>query len=380
MVVKKTTEGSTAAAEAVCACDPDVVACYPITPSSHVAEHLADLYAEGKLRDYIPVEQEFSSLSAIIGASAAGGRAFTATSSQGLALMHEPVFAAAGMRLPVVMVIGNRSLSAPLSIWNDWQDSISARDSGWIQLYCEQNQEVVDTVPQAFKIAEETMIPVMVCMDGFFLTHAVEPLEIPEKNEVNQFLPKLEMKEKLDASNPISMGEYALPTHYQDFRKDLFDDMMKSADVIKRVAAEYAKIVGREYGDGWLEQYKCEDAEHVLISMGSVVGNIKEAIDKLREKGEKYGVIRIKMYRPFPKEAMRKALEGKKTAGVFEKAIDMGAAGPVYEDVAESLLDAENAPKLSSFIGGMAGRDIKFEDIESMFAKIKDGNKHVEWL
>ena len=374
-MVKSTLEGSRAAAQAVRNCSPDVVACYPITPSTHIAEDLDKMYANGEIKKFIAVEAEFSAISALIGASATGGRAFSTTSSQGLALMHEALHAAAGMRFPMVMVVANRSLSAPLSIWNDHQDSISQRDTGWIQLYCESNQEVADSVPQAFKISEETYLPAMVCMDGFYLTHAVEQIDVPSKELIEKFLPHFKPEYKLDPENPVSMGAYAMPADYQSFREDLAKDVKESAEVIERVGKEWSELTGREYG--LLDAYKVEDAERVFVGMGSVMGNAKEAVDLMREKGEKVGALRIRSYRPFPHEKVKKLLEGKKVA-VFEKDVSFGGAPPVQSEVAYALFHEECV--LSTFTGGLGGRDVTVEHVKQMLEKIKDGKVHGEWV
>ena len=380
IMVRKTIEGSLAVAEVVKNCEPDVAACYPITPSTHIAEELANFYANGELKAYITTDSELSSMSACIGASAAGSRTVTVTSSQGLALMHEAVYNAAGMRLPIVMVVGNRSLSAPLNIWNDWQDSITERDSGWIQIYCENGQEAVDTVPQAFKIAESVSLPVMVCLDGFYITHAVEPVEIPTMEEIRKFLPKYSPKVKLDPSDPLTLGAYALPSHYQTFREDVHKDMLASEKEVKKVHDEYARMFGRAYGNGLIEEYKSNDADRVIVSMGSFCGNAKEAVDELRSRGEKVGLVRVRLFRPFPYAALAKALEGKKSVGVFEKAYSMGAAPPLYGEVALSLLETKDKPVLSSFVGGLGGKDVTVKDVFDLYEKLKKGVKLMEWV
>ena len=373
----ETMEGSKGVADVVVNCEPDVVACFPITPSTHIAEDLNKAYMDGKLKTYVTVESEFGAISTIVGGSAAGARSFSTTSSQGLALMHEVIFAAAGIRLPLVMVVANRSLSAPLSIWNDHQDTISERDSGWLQLYCETNQEVIDTVPLAFRIAEELMLPVMVCMDGFYLTHAVEQLNIPTKEVIGKFLPPYNPKIKLDPENPITLGVYAKPEHYQDFRNDLDDDVHTAKEKIKERSKEWTNIIGRGYGDGLIEKYNIDDAERVLVAMSSVCGNIKEAVDELRANGEKVGLLRIKSFRPFPYDEVKKALTGKKHVGIIEKDMSAGALPPLYVDVASALY-SETVP-LSSFIGGLGGRDITVNDIKELFKKLE--NEPVrEWI
>lgn len=378
-MVRKTEEASIAIAEAVKNCEPDVVACYPITPSTHVAETLAKFYADGELKNFIATESEFGSISAICGASAAGSRAFSATSSQGLALMHEVVYAAAGMRLPIVMVVGNRALSAPLNIWCDHQDSIAERDSGWIQLYCENPQEGVDTSIQAFKIAESVMLPTMVCVDGFYLTHIVEPVDVPTIEEVRKFLPKFNPQVKLDTENPISMGEYAMPSDYQSFREDVHKDTLAAKSKIVEVDKEFQQMFGRGYG-GLAESYKSEDADYVFVGMGSVVGNAKEAVDELRAKGKKVGIVRIRSFRPFPEEEVRKLLEGKKHVAVFEKSYSMGSFAPVYSEVINSLYPLKKKPMVSSFIGGLGGKDVTVKHIAEIFKMIKKKEHMRVWV
>jgi pyruvate ferredoxin oxidoreductase alpha subunit len=379
-MARETVEGSLAVATAVKNCRPDVAACYPITPSTHVAEELANFYANGEIKSYITTDSELASISACIGASAAGGRAVTATSSQGLALMHEGVFNAAGMRLPIMMIVGNRALGAPLNIWNDWQDSVCERDSGWIQFYCENSQEAVDTVPQAWKIAEEALLPVMVCFDGFYLTHAVEPVEIPGPEEIARFLPPFSPEVKLDPKDPWSLGEYALPSDYWKFRDDVNRDLLAVEEKARQANAEYEKMFGRGYGDGTIEEYNSRDAELVFLSMGSVCGNAKEAVDALRAKGVKAGAVRIRLYRPFPYAAVAKALEGKKAVAVFEKSYSMGAAAPLYSEIAASLLRAKKRPALSSFVGGLGGKDVTVGHVAEIFGKIEGGAELSEWV
>ncbi len=376
-MVKKTVEGSFAIAEAIKNCEPDVVACYPITSSSHIAEGLAQFYADGEIKEYIRTEQEFSSISAIVGASAAGSRAVSATSSQGLALMHEVVYAAAGMRVPIVMAIGNRALSAPLNIWDDWQDSIAERDSGWIQIYCENAQEAIDTAPQAFKIAEKVMLPVMFCIDGFYITHSVETFEVPGMEEIRKFLPKFNPKLKLDPKNPVSLGVYAMPTHYQMFREDVHRDAAASLKVVKQVHDQYGKTFGRTYGDGLVEGYKLKDARFILVSMASVCGNIKEAVDALRQKGMKVGLLRIRSYRPFPYGQVAKALAKAKAVAVLEKSYNLGGKHPLYSDVIGSFVDEKKRPVISSIVGGLGGKDVTVRDCEGMLKKLAKG-KHFE--
>jgi pyruvate ferredoxin oxidoreductase alpha subunit len=369
---RKTMEGSKAIAETAKNCDPDVVACYPITSSVHIAEELAKFYSNGELRKFVAAESEFGAISILQGASAAGGRTFTATSGQGLALMNEVLFSISGMRLPIVMVVGNRALSSPLNIWNDHQDTISERDAGWVQIYCESNQEACDSVPIAFKLAESTLLPVMVCIDGYYLTHSVEQIDFLSKEEIKKFLPHFNPKIKLDPKNPLTLGVYAFPEDYQMFREDLQKDTFKAKTKLAVIEHEFKKMFGRSYE--CVDKYKINDADRVIVGMGSVMGNVKEVVDNLRKKGEKVGCLRVRLFRPFPYEEVERALKGKKV-GVFEKAISIGGYPPLYGEVVQAL----NGGEVSSFVGGLGGKDINFSHIEGIFKKIKEGKKK-EWI
>jgi len=377
---RKTVEGSVGIAEVVKNCEPKVIGAYPITPQTHIVEALASMAASGELdAHFINVESEHSAISVTEGACAVGVRTFTATSSQGLLLMHEVLFNASGMRLPLVMVVANRAVGAPLNIWNDHQDSVAQRDSGWIQLYCENNQEAIDTIIQAFKIAESVYIPVMVCIDGFYLTHTVEPLDIPEKKDISKFLPKFKPKMVLDPKKPISIGVYAFPQHYQDFRVDLQKDMLDSRKKIVEVDREFGKQFGRTYG-GLVEKYKTRGAEYIFVGMSSVMGNAKEVVDELRQKGEKVGALRIRSFRPFPASEIKKTFEGKKAVAVFEKCISVGSEPPIFTEIQGLSSGVKKKPVLSSFVGGLGGRDVTTKDIKKVFDKIKDGKIHVEYV
>ena len=371
MFMKKTTEGSFAVAEVVRDCAPDLVACFPITPSTHIAEELDKMYTDGQIKSYTAVESEFSAISMLVGGSAAGGRVFTTTDSQGLFLMHEVLFAASGMRLPMVIVNANRAVSAPLNIWNDHQDSVSERDSGWIQIYCKNNQEVVDAVPQAFKISEDALLPVMVCMDGFYLTHIVEQIDVPEKGLILKYLPATrDAKYKLDTQNPITMGMYALPGDYQGFRNDLHMSMLEAKENVKKEMEAWGAVSGRKYGNGLWEEINAQDADILFVGMGSVMENAELAVEQMRAKGKKVGIVRVRCYRPFPSEIV-KAFEGKKKIIVFEKALGFGAAAPLYNDISNAVREAGLKVKIYSIAGGLGGKDITVEHIREMLAKVK---------
>ena len=375
-MVKKVISSAEAVSEAVKRARPSVIPVYPITPQTKISEKLADYVADGDLdAHYIKVESEHSAMSAAIGASGAGVRVFTATSSQGLAYMHEPVFAAAGMRVPIVMANANRALSAPINIWNDQQDSISERDSGWIQLYAETGQEAFDTILQAYKISEnqDILLPTMVCIDGFILTHTVDPVEVLSQEEVDSFLPKYTRGYSyLDPEDPMSLGTLADTESYLEIRHDMEIAMENSLDVIEEVGKEFGDLFGRYYG--LIEEYKSEDADIILIAMGSLCGTIKDVVDKERENGKKVGLVRIRSYRPFPKDALKVAVKDAKLA-VIDKDISFGAGGAVYMDV-KAALDNETY----GFIIGLGGRDITPIDIEEIIEKTENPTKDIEWI
>jgi pyruvate ferredoxin oxidoreductase alpha subunit len=372
-------EGSRAVSETVALCKPDVISAYPITPQTHIVEDLAKLVADGKLKSkFLEVESEFSAMSSVVGAVAAGSRVFTATSSQGLALMHEVLFATSGLRLPVVMVVANRALSAPINIWNDHSDTMAERDSGWIQLYTEDVQETVDTLIQAYKIAERVLLPVMVCMDGFILTHVIEPVDIPDQKDVDEFLPRYNPDHAvLDTERPMTLGPFAYPEPYFDLRKELEEAIQNSKDVISEVNEEFVKKFKRKYGNGFIEEYK-NDKDTAIVAMGSVCGTIKEVVDKRKD----VGLVRIKCFRPFPKEELTNALKGKKTIIVLEKAVAHGLdSGPLFIEIRNVLYPFTEKPKFIGVIAGLGGVDIRISQINDVIDKskqMKDGE--VIWM
>ena len=364
-------EGSDAVAEAIGRCRPHVVCAYPITPQTHIVESLARMVTDGSLKaGYVLAESEFGAASIVLGASAAGARAYTATSSQGLLLMTEVMFNIAGMRLPVVMTCANRAVSAPINIWNDQQDVVSMRDAGWIELFCEDNQEAVDAHIQAFKIAEELMIPVMVCVDGYVLTHTWEPVEIPDFEEVDAFLPPYQPSYYLNPDDPFTMGAMVGPDAYMETRFHLHMDMMEARSVIARVAAEYSEQFGRFSGD-LVQGYRLEDAEIVLVSMGSLLGTMREAVDKLRDQGHRVGILKVRCFRPFPKERVHDLLKGISVVGVVEKDISLGLEGTLCSEMRTAFC-GEESPEISSFIMGLGGRDITVEQIERIALELKE--------
>ncbi len=358
-------EGSVAVAEAVGRCRPQVACAYPITPQTHIVEHLAKMVSEGRLKaGFVLAESEFGAASIVLGASAVGARAYTATSSQGLLLMSEVIFNIAGLRLPVVMTCANRAVSAPINIWNDQQDAVSLRDTGWIILFVEDNQEAVDTHIQAFMIAEELMIPVMVCMDGYVLTHTMEPVEMPSQEEVDDFLPPYSPSYYLDPDDPFTMGAMVGPDAYMESRFHLHMDMMEARSTISRVALGFQQKFGRYHGD-LVDGYLLDDAEIVLVSMGSLLGTMREAAERLRKDGLKVGILKVRCFRPFPKERVHAALRPGQVVGVVEKDISLGLEGTLCSEI-RSAFCGEDSPDISSFIVGLGGRDVTVEDIISI--------------
>jgi pyruvate ferredoxin oxidoreductase alpha subunit len=364
---KKMVQGCRAIAEMATLCRPQVVSAYPITPQTVIVEELAQIVADGNLKaEFINVEGEHSAASLVLGASATGVRVFTATSSQGLLLMAEVVFNIAGMRLPVVMVNANRSVSAPLNIWNDHQDSMTVRDSGWIQLYAENNQEAIDILLQAYRIAEDhrVMLPVMVCVDGFVLPHAYETVELPTQEEADAFLPPYEPLYKLDPANPLTMGAYAEPDKYFETRYMIERTMEAAVPIIEQVAGKFRDTFGRASG-GLFEKYRVDDASTVIVVLGSLAGTVKDLVDELRAEGQSVGLLRLIAYRPFPKEALYEALRGATDVVVIEKAICLGSSGPVALDLRSVFYGRPAMPRISGFTIGLGGRDITGEDIRT---------------
>jgi pyruvate ferredoxin oxidoreductase alpha subunit len=366
-------EGSHAVAEAVRLSRPQVIAAYPITPQTHIVERLAEMVADGDLNgEYITVESEFSALSACLGASATGSRVYSATTSQGLALMFEVCFNVAGMRLPILMTIANRSLSAPLSIWNDHQDSISLRDSGWLQFYAEDNQEAMDLHFIAYKVMEDhrILLPAFVCFDGFILTHTYEPVDIPTQDEIDSFLPPFSPYQKLDAANPLSFGMYATPEYYMEFRYAIDQAMQHSKDIIHTVGTEFAERFGRDYS-ALVEAYRMEDADTAVVAMGSVCGTIKDAVDEMRAQGKRVGLLKIRTYRPFPIEEVKKSLQGVTTVAVMDKNISLGSRGAVGLEIKDALFGT--GIRVYDYIVGLGGRDIRRKDVATIIDLAEHG-------
>jgi pyruvate ferredoxin oxidoreductase alpha subunit len=360
-------EGSKGVAEFVKLCRPNVISAYPITPQTHIVEDLAQIVADGELKaEFVNVESEHSAASVVLGASATGARTYTATTSQGFLLMLEVLYNIAGLRLPVSLTCANRAISSPINIWNDHQDSVTARDSGWIQIFAENNQEAGDMQIQAYRIGEdkEIMLPVMVCMDGFVLTHAYEPVNIPDQKDVDTFLPPYRPKYYLTTKNPLTFGAMVGPERYTEMRYLIQQTMELAKDKIERVANDFKTKFGRYYG-GLIDKYQADDADTLLVGMGSMIGTMKDVADRLRSKGRKIGVVKVRAFRPFPKEKLYDALKGAKNVIIFEKAISLGKGGILCPEV-KSIFDAKpkNAPSnISNFIIGLGGRDIREDSI-----------------
>ena len=350
-------EGSKAVADTVAACRPQVICAYPISPQTHIVEGLSQLVKNGTLEncEFINVESEFAAMSVAIGSSATGARTYTATASQGLLYMVEAVYNASGLGLPIVMTVANRAIGAPINIWNDHSDSMSQRDSGWIQIYAETNQEAADLHVQAFKIAEELSLPVMVCMDGFILTHAYERVDIPEQNQVDRFLPAFKPRQVLDPSNPVSIGAMVGPEAFTEVKYMAHKKTQLALDVIPRVAHEFQDVFGRSTG-GLIRGYKLDGAQTVVIALGSVLGTIKDVVDEMVAADIAIGVLGIIAFRPFPTEAVRAALSHAKRVIVLEKAFQVGIGGIVIENVRASLRGTET--KDYTLIAGLGGRPI----------------------
>ncbi|MCK9152150.1 pyruvate synthase subunit PorA [Methanobacterium alcaliphilum] len=376
-MVLKVMTANRAVAEAAKLAQPNVIPVYPITPQTSISEYLAQFVADGDIdAEYIMVESEHSAISAAVGASATGVRTFTATSSQGLALMHEILFIAAGLRLPIVMANANRALSAPLSIWNDHQDSISQRDAGWIQIYVENGQEALDSIIRSYKISEnsDVLLPSMVCLDGFILTHTVDPVDIPSAEDVKNFLPNYDAQHAfLDPEKPMSIGTLTDPNYYMEARYQMELAMEKSGKVIDKINSEFEEIFGREYQS--VNEYYCEDAEIILVAMGSICSTIRDVIDDLRSQGEKVGLLKVRTYRPFPKKMIAEAVKNANKVAVLDKNISFGIGGALYTDI-KANIDVETY----GFIVGLGGRDITPDHIEDIVKKTRNPTRDITWI
>ncbi len=373
----KVVEGSYAIAHAVMCCRPDVISAYPITPQTHIVENLSQMVANGELdSEFLTVDSEFSALSVLVGVCAAGGRGYSSTTSQGLALMYEVLYNVSGLRMPLVMNVANRAMGAPLNIWNDQQDSIGARDVGWIQIYAENVQEAVDATLQAYKIAEDRDIrtPVMVCMDGFILTHVYEPVELLDKEKAREFLPDFKPEHILDPARPMTFGAFADPSTYTEFRYQQFEAQLKALPKIEEVARQFEESFGRYYG-GLIDGYFLDDAEIVIVTLGSVVGTVKDAIDAMRSEGKKVGLLKIRSYRPFPVQALRKALKDAAVIAVMEKDVAIGGEAGLVTDLKAAFYSSSIRTPIIGFAAGLGGRDITIKDIRKIVEKAEAARK-----
>lgn len=371
MATRTGIEVSIGVADAVKLADTDVIAAYPITPQTHIVEHLAALVANGELdAEFIPVESEHSAMSACLGSSAAGARTFTATAGQGLELMQEVLYVASAMQLPIIMTVANRALSAPLSVWGDHSDVMTVRDTGWIQMFVENGQEAIDSVICAFRIGEDrrVLLPVMVHLDGFHLTHVIEPIMMPDPDEVKRFLPPFKYPLPLDPAKPVAMGDFAPPIIYSEIKWAQEKNLTKSKEVILECWDEFGKIFNRYYHS--VEKYYSEDASVLLLTMGSFSETASLAIDKMRGEGKSVGQIKLRLWRPFPFDELRQAVKDADVLIVLDRAISYGGpAGPVCSEVKAALYGQDKRPKVVSFVGGLGGRDISVAGFEEIITK-----------
>ncbi|MBD3285833.1 pyruvate ferredoxin oxidoreductase [candidate division WOR-3 bacterium] len=343
----------------------EVIAAYPITPQTEVVELLSNMCADGDLdAQFIKVESEHSAMAASMGASAAGARTFTATSAQGLALMHEVLHWATGARLPIVMGNINRAMAPPWTIWTEQTDSISERDTGWLQIYTSSIQEILDSVIQAYKVAEQVYLPVMVVLDSFVLSHTNENCDIPDQSKVDAYLPKFENAYKLDVNKPAAYGGLTGPDWYYELRYKIQKDTERSLDLFVETGKEFGEMFGREYG--LVETYKLDDADTVLVSSASIASTARPVIDAMREEGHKVGLIRVRVFRPFPSDLMRKLLEGRKKVLVVDRNISFGMSGAFYEETKAALYNVKNSPPMWGYIAGLGGRDVPTNVVRDM--------------
>ena len=357
-----------------------VIAAYPITPQTQVVELLSEMCADGTLKaEFVKVESEHSAMAAVMGASASGARAFTATSSQGLALMHEVLHWVTGARLPVVMGNINRAFGPPWSIWTEQTDSLSQRDTGWMQIYAQDNQEVLDSVILAYKVSEQVLLPTMVVLDAFFLSHTSEPVEIPDQEKVDEFLPPYENKYILNPDDPHAFGGLTNPEWYMELRYKIHKAHEQALDLIEKEGKEFEKMFGRYYG--LVDPYKVDDAEIILVAISTAASTARYAVDLLREKGKKVGLLRIRVFRPFPYQKVKDILSNAKKVIVLDRNLSPGAGGIVASEVRGALANVKNHPPVFSYIMGLGGRDITTKHIMELFEEVEkmDEGKDIIW-
>ncbi len=373
-------EVSLAVAEAVKMANVDCIAAYPITPQTHIVEHLSELVADGHLdAEFIPVESEHSAMSVCIGTQAVGARTFTSTSAQGLALMHELLFIASSMRFPIVMAVVNRALSAPLNIWNDHSDIMASRDCGWIQIFVDNGQQAYDQTICAFRIGEDrrVLLPVAINIDGFSLSHVVEAVEFLSQEEVNRFLPPYQPLYRMHPDQPVTMGAFAMPELYMETKKAHNVALCNSLPIIKEVWAEWQELTGRAYAP--LEEYCLADAEIGILAAGSICEVVMEAVDRLRSQGKKVGLLKLRLWRPFPFPELRQMTLGLKKLVVIDRALSTGGpGGPVFSEIRSALYDQEKHPQVFGFIAGLGGRDVPPEQIMAAVDSVMHGVERKE--
>jgi pyruvate ferredoxin oxidoreductase alpha subunit len=370
--VLKQVEGSAAVAEAIALCRPQVICAYPISPQTHIVESLGRRVDSGDLApcEFVNVESEFAAMSVAIGASATGARAYTATASQGLLFMAEAVYNAAGLGLPIVMTVANRAIGAPINIWNDHTDALSQRDCGWLQLFAEDNQEALDLHIQAFRLAEELSLPVMVCMDGFILTHAYERVDMPTQAQVDSYLPPYQPRQVLDPADPVSIGAMVGPEAFMEVRYLAHVKQQQALELIPAWADEFRRVFGRPSG-GLVHEYCTTDADVIVVALGSVLGTIKDTVDEMREHGHKIGVLGITCFRPWPSAAVRDALANARRVVVLEKSLAVGMGGIVADNVAASF--AGPPDRVNTVIAGLGGRAITRSSLQRTFEQALAG-------
>ena len=384
MGIRERLSGNEAIAHAMKQINPDVMAAFPITPSTEIPQYFSQYVSNGLVdTEFVPVESEHSAMSACIGSQAAGARTVTATSSAGLALMHEVLYVAASARLPITLACVNRALTGPININADHSDSMGSRDAGWIQIYSENNQEAYDNFVQAFRIGEheDVLLPVMVCQDGFITSHGVENIELIEDEKVKSFVGEYNPAQfMLNPNKPIAIGPYDSPAYYIEHKRQQAEAMIKAKDVILQVAKEFEKISGREYG--LFESYKLDDAEVAIVVINSAAGTAKDTIDQMRSEGKKVGLLKVRVFRPFPYAEMAEALKNVKTIAVMDRAESFSSfGGPLFAETRSALYDLATKPNIINYVYGLGGRDVRTNDIEFVFNEllaIKDGKEQGE--
>jgi len=381
--------GNHVAGLAALAARAQVVAAYPITPQTQIVEKIAELVDSGKMNaEYICVESEHSAMSACIGASTVGARTFTATSAHGLAYMHEMLHWASAARLPIVMAVVNRAMGPPWNIWTDHGDSLPQRDTGWVQIYCASNQEIFDSIIQAYRVCEDqrVLMPAMICLEGFILSHTSMPTKIPDQKEIDDFLPPFEPGWKLDVENPVSHGNMLSPEYYMELRYFMHEALQAAKELIPKVAREYSKKLGLQDYGGLIEEYMCDDAEVILFSMGTIGSEAKLAVNRLRDSGYRVGSARIRVFRPFPQEAVREIGARAKALAIIDRDISFGIEGILFTEIKSTLFDLPKRPLMKNFIAGLGGRDVTQGDIEDVARKTFQiletgaGLEGIEWV